>query len=115
MIDFRCSGKPFPELHDELVIARKQVPSAPGVNFTNVLPAAFTPADPKSAIKLLKLTVFFALLGSAFVKAAHRMLVKLTPGEVEGVGHQGHAVVKVTLRLNVFQGKTCRQVVCCND
>jgi len=26
------------------------------------------------------LTVFFALLGSARVKAAHRMLMKLTPG-----------------------------------
>ena len=65
MIDFRCSGKSFPELHDELVVAREQVPSA--------------------------------------------------PGEVEGVGHQGHAVIKVALCLNVFQGKTCRQVVCCND
>ena len=29
--------------------------------------------------KLLNLTVFFALLGSAFVKAACRILVKLTP------------------------------------
>ena len=51
-----------------------------GVNFTNVLWAAFTCADPKSAKKLLNLTVFFALLGSARVKAAHRTLVKLTPG-----------------------------------
>ena len=50
------------------------------VNFTNVLQAAFTRADPKSAIKLLNLTVFFALFGSAQVKAACRMLVKLTPG-----------------------------------
>ena len=51
----------------------------PGVNFTNILQAAFTRADPKSAIKLLNLTVFFALLGSASVKAARRTLVKLTP------------------------------------
>jgi len=51
-----------------------------GVNFTHVLRAAFTRADPKSAIKLLNLTVFFALLGSARVKAARRTLVKLTPG-----------------------------------
>ena len=36
-------------------------------------------ADPKSAIKLLNLTVFSALLGSACVKAAPRMLVKLIP------------------------------------
>ena len=53
---------------------------APGVNFTNVLLAAFTNADPKSAIKLLNLTIFFALLGSSHVKAACRMLVKLNPG-----------------------------------
>ena len=36
-------------------------------------------ADPKSATKLLNLTVFLALLGSAFVKAALKTLVKLTP------------------------------------
>ena len=36
-----------------------------GVNSTNLLRAAFTRADPKSAIKLLNLTVLFALLGSA--------------------------------------------------
>ena len=30
--------------------------------------------------KLLNLTVFFVLLGSGCVKAARRMLVKLTPG-----------------------------------
>jgi hypothetical protein len=52
MIDFRGSGKSFPELHDELVVAGEQVPSA--------------------------------------------------PGEVEGVGNQGHAVIKVTLCLNVL-------------
>ena len=51
----------------------------PGVNFTNVLGAAFMHTDPKSAIKLLNLTVFLALLGSSGVKAARRMLVKLTP------------------------------------
>ena len=51
----------------------------PGVNFTNVLRAALTRADPKSAIKLLNLTVVFALLGSTSVKAARRMLVKLNP------------------------------------
>ncbi len=31
------------------------------------------------AEKTVKLSVFFALSGSAHVKAAHRMLVKLTP------------------------------------
>ena len=51
-----------------------------GVNFTNVLPAALTRADPKSAKKTVKLSSFIALLGSARVKAACRTLVKLTPG-----------------------------------
>ncbi len=35
-------------------------------------------ADPKSAKKTVKLSFFFVLLGSACVKAAHRMLMKLT-------------------------------------
>jgi hypothetical protein len=46
--------------------------------FTNVLLAAFTPADPESAKKTNNLTVFFTLLGSARVKAAQRALMKLT-------------------------------------
>jgi len=45
-----------------------------GVNFTNVLQAAFMHVDPKN------LHVFFALLGSVPIKALHKMLVKSTPG-----------------------------------
>jgi len=51
-----------------------------GVNFTNILWAAFKPADPESAKNTVKLSVFFGLLGSGRTKAARRMLVKLTPG-----------------------------------
>ena len=40
----------------------------------------FTRTDPKSVKKTVKLSSFFPLLGSAGVKAARRMLVKLTPG-----------------------------------
>ena len=40
--------------------------------------AAFMRAGPESAKKLLDLTVFFALLGSACIKAACKMMVKLT-------------------------------------
>jgi len=54
--------------------------SAPRVNFINILQATFTSADHKRAKKTDNLTVFFALLGSAFVKAVHRTLVILTPG-----------------------------------
>jgi hypothetical protein len=51
-----------------------------GVNFIKVLRAAFAGANPKSAKKADNLTVFFALLGSACVKAACKTLMKLTPG-----------------------------------
>jgi hypothetical protein len=43
-----------------------------GVNFINVLRAAFAPVEPKSAKKTNNLTVFFALLGSTHVKAANK-------------------------------------------
>ncbi len=52
---------------------------SPGVNFVNVLQAAFERTNPKSVKKTDNLTVFFALFGSASVKA-RRTLMKLTPG-----------------------------------
>jgi len=48
-----------------------------GVNFINVLQAAFVCADPESAKKTVKLLVFFALSGSALAKAVLRTLMKL--------------------------------------
>jgi len=54
--------------------------STPGVNFKNILQAAFAQTNLKSAKKTDNLTVFFALLGSACLKADHTMLMKLTPG-----------------------------------
>jgi len=50
-----------------------------GVYFTNILRAAFTRADPKSA-KRRWLYCNFGLLGAARVKAACKMWVKSTPG-----------------------------------
>ena len=44
-----------------------------------MLREAFTCEYPKSAKKTDSLTVFFALLGSFRIKAAHKILVKLTP------------------------------------
>ncbi len=49
-----------------------------GVDFTNILLAAFIRADTK-AQKTDDLTVFFALLGSEQVKYVYKTLVKLTP------------------------------------
>jgi len=51
-----------------------------GFNFINILLAALAHADPKSAKKTDNLTVFLMLLGSAHVKAARRMLLKLPRG-----------------------------------
>jgi len=48
-------------------------------NFINILRKAFTPADPKCAKKSDSLTVFFALLGSAGIKAVQKTMMKLTP------------------------------------
>ncbi len=49
-----------------------------GVNFTNIFCTSSTPADPKSAKKTNNMTVFFVLLGSAGIKDARKMMVKLT-------------------------------------
>jgi hypothetical protein len=66
-----------------------------GVNFTNILRAAFTCTNPKSIKKTDGLTVFFALLGSTNGKAARKILVKSTP-----VG----AMFVVTSRTCLFVG-----------
>ena len=52
----------------------------PGVNFTNVLRAAFTLVDPKTVKMIYNLTVFLMLLGSASIKVERKMLMKLSPG-----------------------------------
>ena len=51
----------------------------PWVNFINVITPSFYASRSYKRKKLLNLTVFFALLGSACVKAARKMIVKLTP------------------------------------
>jgi len=53
----------------------------PGVNFTNVLSAAFTLVGPKSTKRHCKLDcLFWGHSGSASVKAASGRLMKLSPG-----------------------------------
>ncbi len=70
----------------------------PGVNFINVLRAAFACADPKST-KNDNLNVFFMLLGPSCVKAARRMLVKMTPGSQF---HQPFGTKKTQMHQHVF-------------
>ena len=47
---------------------------------TNMFTCSFYARRSQNRKKQLELTVFFALLGSSSVKAASKMLVKLTPG-----------------------------------
>ncbi len=64
--------------HYEIDTFRTKIRSKSMVNFTNILQATFTRADPQK--KTAKLSVFFALSGSAHLKASSRKLMKLTPG-----------------------------------
>ena len=50
------------------------------VNFSNIFREAFTNTDPKSVKRQSSHHSLFAILGSVLVKAARKMLVKLTPG-----------------------------------
>jgi len=52
---------------------------APGVNFTNIIWAAFTPVDPKSTIRHWCLDWIFSLLGFARVKAACKHVGEIDP------------------------------------
>jgi len=52
-----------------------------GVNFTNILCAAFKQADPRSAKKYSQVIILFCAFGiCAQIKALSKMLVKLTTG-----------------------------------
>jgi len=51
-----------------------------GVNFTNILHAAFRLVDLENVKKIDNLTVFFTLLGSACVKAVRRTFMKFSLG-----------------------------------
>ncbi len=54
--------------------------NTPGVNFINVLRAAFTLVAPQCIRTQSSYQYLFTLLGSTFVKAVRRMLMKLSPG-----------------------------------
>ena len=60
----------------------KTVPTVklPGVNFIQMLTNSFYARRSQKRKKTVKLSSFIALLGSARVKAARRMLVKMNPG-----------------------------------
>jgi len=51
----------------------------PGVNFTNILGEAFISADHKRTKKDGRLDCLFVNLGSSCIRAARKLLMKLTP------------------------------------
>ncbi len=55
----------------------------PGVNFTNILQAAFMCEDPKSVKIQSSCWYLFALLGSLRVKATHRNIDEIWPQQHE--------------------------------
>ena len=72
-----------------------------GVNFINVFTPSFYTCRSRERKKLPKLTVFFALLGFACVKAACKMLVKLSPDH--------HMVLRCCQKNHVLR---CLKVFC---
>jgi hypothetical protein len=72
----------FREISFEVQKPNPKIPNSDrpgGVDFTNILLAAITTHKSQKHKKGWGLTVFFALLGSVSVKAAHKMLLKSTP------------------------------------
>jgi len=59
-------------------------------------------ADPESAKKTDDLTVFFALLKSALVKAACKTLMKLTPGAEVAFNMTGVTNFNIEIVLDQF-------------
>ncbi len=59
----------------------------PSVNFINALLEVYTHADPETAKKTVKLSVFIVLLGSAHAKAAHKTLMKSAPNRLSLISH----------------------------
>jgi len=84
--------------HGDTVSSRPPTSLRQGLYFINILLAAFTHADPESAKKkTVKLSAFFALLGSACAKAAHRTFMKLTQGL-----HFNNILLKTFLSRSIF-------------
>jgi len=55
-------------------------PAAHQVSISSMFKHSYMRSDPKSTKKTYNLTNYFVVLGSSRVKAAHKMLMKLTPG-----------------------------------
>ncbi len=68
-----------------MVNAEFKIIAPPGVNFTNMFMRSFCARRSRKRKKTDNMTVFFMLLDSRGVNAAHRTLMKLTPGYAAGL------------------------------
>ncbi len=84
--------------HQVQLRQQRQFRKRPRVNFTKILWEAFTLVGPKKVKQHCWVDYLFVLLRSAHIKAAHKMLMKLTPGcitvwqdlSAEVTGKSGH-------------------------
>jgi len=74
----------------------------PGVNFTNILCAAFTLIDPQSANNDSQVISHFELLGSVYVKAAQKMLMILTLESISSTFYSRIFCIKVFSLVRVW-------------
>ncbi len=70
----------------------------PGIDFTNIFTHSIKPVTPQSVKFKSNFQYLFTLLGSANIKAAHRTLMKLTPG---------HSTKKINSQRNGKGGNIC--------
>ena len=78
-----------------------------GANFINVFTHSYYESRSQKSKKLLNLTVYVALLGSTRVKAACKMIVKLTPGPLQcpsvSLGAWHFESRKIHRKINCFR------------
>ncbi len=84
------------------LLAPNSLLQTPYARFHQHSTSSFSRTDPKSTKKTV-VSLFFALLGSARVKAASRTLMKLTPGWDQGLTSQNIGL-KVICAIDLQEG-----------
>ena len=74
---------------------------SPGVNFINVFTHSFCACRSWKHKKLVDLTVFFALLGSACIKAAHKHVDEIDPRSSSSKRLPGKCISNVATKIHV--------------
>ena len=95
-------------MHDQtldfsnMCLTFKEYSMPPGVNFINLFTHSFYARRSQKRKKAAWVDCFFAILGSACVKAARKMLVKLTYDYFNGIMVFRNAVLRDTFRDDLF-------------